>query len=545
MRNVRKEGPMQASRDNLFFRNVAIRLLGSLDIQKAVERTAEYIQDFIPIDIMTLSYYEPTNRGIYRVAGLGNPPDYIHHPSAPVAIADVGWIDTIAERLKCLIADPVLISNRPSQDALHDLVKELAPEFEGFSCILMELSIEGQNIGSLWIARKGDCIYNSEHAKWLLSVRDLFAISLSNVRRYNQLHIEKLLADDSNQTLKSELKTYHREHLIGADLGLKWVAESVRQVSSLNTIVLITGETGVGKEEVARLIHETSDRKDEPFIKVNCAAIADTLIDSELFGHEQGAFTDAKRRHQGYFERAHRGSILLDEISELSLQLQTKLLRVIEKKAFFRLGGSIPVTPDFRMIASSNKNLEELVQQGLFRMDLYYRLNVFPIHVPPLRERPRDIPALVSHFIALLQNEFSICEIPSVDECDMRRLMRYHWPGNVRELRNVVERAMILRKNNRLNFNFGFDTGSPDWLSNTGSHPGMASLEQHEKAHILHVIDMSGGRIQGRGGAAEILDIHPNTLRSRMKKLGIPIKKPRSAAHRGGNMKRSHLPDTP
>ncbi len=506
---------------NKFFRSVALEILGTLDIQKGLERTQHVLRRYIPFDVLTLSYYEPANKGIYRVAGLGTLVNYPNHPSLPIATADNDWIAKIMRSLKTGSRTPFIVSNRPGRDKLYDFILEYAPEYENYSSVLMDLNIEDENIGSLWLATRGDSIYTDFHLRLLKSAGELFAIALSNVRRYNRLRLEKRDVDDSNTVLKMELMNYQKSHLVGAESGLRTVMERVRQVAPAVTPVLITGETGVGKEEIARAIHELSDRRKGPFVRVNCAAITDTLVDSELFGHEEGAFTGARRKHKGYFERARGGSILLDEISELNSQIQTKLLRVIEQHEFFRVGGTQPVQPDCRIIAATNKNLEHMVRQERFRMDLFYRLNVFPIDVPPLRDRARDIPMLVSHFINVMQSEMNISELTGVDPDDMKRLVDYNWPGNVRELRNMVERALILRQNGRLNFNFKFGTAFPGSISEDTQVNNIIPYKQAEATYIQRVLELTNGRIQGPEGAAELLELHPNTLRSKMKKLGV------------------------
>jgi len=287
------------------------------------------------------------------------------------------------------------------------------------------------------------------------------------------------------------------------------------QVAQTNTTVLLLGETGSGKEVLAQAIHAASTRKDRPMVKVNCAALPATLIESELFGREKGAFTGAIARQAGRFEIADGSTIFLDEIGELPLELQPKLLRVLEKGEFERLGGSQTIKVDVRVIAATNRNLEQAVGQGKFREDLFYRLDVFPIEVPPLRERREDIPLLLWTFVKEFSNSMGK-QIEKVASESMAVLMAYSWPGNIRELRNVIERAMILAHGPVLQIKLGHRP-----LQNDPGTRSDGTLEEAERGHIVRALERCNGRIRGAGGAAEQLGIKPTTLESRMKKLGI------------------------
>jgi transcriptional regulator with GAF, ATPase, and Fis domain len=280
----------------------------------------------------------------------------------------------------------------------------------------------------------------------------------------------------------------------------------------LDTTVLILGETGTGKELVARSIHSLSARKHRPLVKINCAALPPTLIESEFFGHEKGAFTDARFRKLGRFELASGGTIFLDEIGELPLDLQAKLLRVLQEGEFERLGSSTTITVDTRILAASNRDLKTEVEEGRFREDLWYRLSVFPIVVPPLRERKEDIPVLVSAFVSRLGKKLGK---PVKTLHGLNTLQNYAWPGNIRELANVVERAMIEGRGGTLHF-AELDGGEADDTPRT-----QRSLEDLEREFIIATLQRTGGRIEGREGAARALGLNPSTLRTRMKKLAI------------------------
>jgi PAS domain S-box-containing protein len=305
------------------------------------------------------------------------------------------------------------------------------------------------------------------------------------------------------------------DEIIGTSDALKYVLHRIEQVADSDTTVLIEGETGVGKELVARAIHQRSPRKDRPLVKVNCAALPPSLIESELFGHEKGAFTGAAQLRRGRFELAHGGTLLLDEISELPLDLQPKLLRVLEDGEFQRVGGEKDLSVNVRVIAATNRSLAQEVEKGRFREDLYYRLTVFPLTVPPLRDRNEDIPLLVSHFV----QAFSAAKGRAVDQIPsavIDRLVAYSWPGNVRELQNVIERAVITASGSTLKL-----ADRLEGETSVAPGEGVQTLEQVEREHIRQVLARCRGQVAGPGGAAEILGLHPSTLRSRMKKLGV------------------------
>jgi transcriptional regulator with GAF, ATPase, and Fis domain len=333
---------------------------------------------------------------------------------------------------------------------------------------------------------------------------------------------------EENRNLQRELLHLSGDEIVGADFGLRDVMLQVRQVAPTESPVLLTGETGVGKDVIANAIHLGSPRREGPFIPVNCGAIPDSLLDSELFGHEKGAFTGALSRKRGRFERANGGTILLDEIGEMPLDAQVRLLRVLQHREVERLGGTERIPVDIRIIAATNQNLEHMVREGCFREDLWYRLNVSPIHVPPLRERISDIPALVNHFVERKAKELKIGETPRLAVGAMDQLKSYDWPGNVRELENLVERAMIIHRGEELRFDQLRATGGPAGGAPPGpGEGGPLDLDAMTAAHIRRVLGMTGGKIHGPGGAGELLGVNPNTLRYRMKKLGIPFKKER------------------
>ena len=358
------------------------------------------------------------------------------------------------------------------------------------------------------------------------SLREPVAIALSNTLRYYQLLEWKDRLIDDKSYLESELRSLSGETIIGADFGLKGVMDLAHRVAATDSPVLLLGETGVGKELIATAIHHLSLRKTGPLVKVNCGAIPHHLMDSELFGHEKGAFTGAIAQRRGKFERGHQGTIFLDEIGELSLEAQVRMLRVLQEKEIERVGGNEPVTIDVRIIAATHRDLAALIGKGRFREDIFFRINVFPITVPPLRQRMEDLPSLVHHFILKKAQDMKLASVPRLAPQAMDRLMSYPWPGNVRELENAVERALILKQGAELTFSeLPLSTPASTQTQEVTSTIGesIARLDDAMAIHIRKALKQSRGKISGPGGAAEILDLKPGTLRARLRKLKIPF----------------------
>ncbi len=330
---------------------------------------------------------------------------------------------------------------------------------------------------------------------------------------------EKLEAE--NNYLQEEIKVENNyEEIISRSERFKAVLYQVEQVADTDATVLISGESGTGKELIARALHRLSRRSEHPIIKVNCAALPANLIESELFGHEKGAFTGAINVKVGRFELAHRGTLFLDEIGELPLELQAKLLRAIQEGEIERLGGKGVRKVDVRIIAATNRNLEKEVKNGNFRSDLFFRLNVFPIHLPPLRNRIEDIPLLVQHFCKKHASRIGK-PITNIPKKVISRLQAYSFPGNIRELENIIERAIIISKNGQLSIGKWLPQNSNKAVEGNIVDHSFASMEVLQRDHIIEVLKHTGWRVSGKGGAAEILEMRPTTLESRMKKLGI------------------------
>ena len=346
------------------------------------------------------------------------------------------------------------------------------------------------------------------------------AIAIKNAQLFMEVEQLKNRLQAENLYLREEIKLQHNfEEILGESQHVKAVLRHIEQVAPTDSTVLIRGDTGTGKELIARAIHNLSPRKDQPLVRVNCGAIPANLVESELFGHEKGSFTGALQRRIGRFELADGGTIFLDEVGELPLDAQVKLLRVLQEREFERVGSGRPTRVNVRVIAATNRDLHAAVKAGVFRADLLYRLNVFPIEVPSLSARASDIPLLVHHFVAKFAKRLGK-RFDGVSHATMDRLTRYTWPGNIRELENVIERATILAKGPMLQIDDAFLEASPTPPSRSDG-----TLEEVERAHILRVLQDMNWVIEGKQGAATRLGLHPNTLRSRMQKLGI--KKPR------------------
>ncbi len=356
--------------------------------------------------------------------------------------------------------------------------------------------------------------------KLLSAFASQIAVSIDRARAYDEIaRLNKRLIQENLYYLEEKEEFRPFGEIIGSSVAILDVQRLIQKVAPTHSTVLIHGETGVGKELIARAIHRESLRKSGPFIRVNCAALPDTLIDSELFGHEKGAFTGAFKTKEGRFELAHNGTIFLDEVSELPPPTQGRLLRVLQDKEFQRVGGTRMLRSDFRLIAATNKDLNTEVANGSFRADLFYRLNIFPIHVPPLRERKEDIPHLAAHFLKLFCSHNNR-HYQGIPESEMAKLLAYSWPGNIRELSNMIERAVIL--------------GGPkikfpelDGLKIEEASPGDEdlTLKNAERQRILKALEKANGKVGGKGGAAELLGLNRTTLIHRMKKIGIKIER--------------------
>ncbi len=378
-------------------------------------------------------------------------------------------------------------------------------------------------MGALTVARLSDESFSAKDIELLNEVAKQIAIAVENAQAYREITELKDKLAKEKLYLEEEVRTeYSFAEIVGHSETLKRTLKAVEIVAPTDSVVLIQGETGTGKELIARAIHNLSSRRERTMVKLNCAAIPSGLLESELFGHEKGAFTGAVERRIGRFEVAHKGTLFLDEVGDIPLELQPKLLRVLQEQEFERLGSSRTVRTDVRLIAATNRDLAQMVADNQFRADLYYRLNVFPVRIPPLRERPEDIPLLVAYFAQHHARRLNK-RIESIPAEAMNAMQRHSWAGNVRELENFIERAVIISRGSHLQIPLA--ELKAETIANSGgrvSPPArLVSMEEMERAHIEDVLRHTSGQVGGGGGAAEILGLPVSTLRSRMKKLGI------------------------
>jgi len=498
-----------------FNREITLRICSSLDIRESLRSAFEYLKGFVPLDALTLFIIDERLGAIRRIAqasgsGIAPPDEIIPLPE--------GMPEKIAARN---FSAPFIVD--AEEDEIFIILGPLV-NIEGNTDLIVPLRLQGMLLGGLTLRAGGEGRYSDDQTELLGCIAKPFSIALANALAHEDvLRYQAILLDDKH-FLNRELNRGIADEIIGANTGLRTVMEMVRQVAPLNNTVLILGETGTGKEMIADAIHFSSPRKDGPLIKVNCGALPENLIDSELFGHERGAFTGAFAESRGRFERADGGTIFLDEIGELPTSAQVRLLRVLQNHEVERVGGKRPIPINIRVIAATHRNLQSMITEGSFREDLWYRLSGFPIIVQPLRQRKEDIPALARHFVTVRSRDVGMGMPPAIAPGALMRLMEYDWPGNVRELENLVERELIRHRGGPLTFDAIApveEVKTKPVATGDASSPLPLKLEEAMAAHISHVLKLAGGKIHGPGGAAELLDMNPNTLRWRLDKLGI------------------------
>jgi formate hydrogenlyase transcriptional activator len=484
-------------------------IISSLSRDSLFHAITEALRQVVPFDRAMLPLYD-ADKDVFQtfaLAGRGLP-GHVHDVQTEIRRhgTGAGWVldhrqpllkrDLEAERE--LAADEMLLAG-----GIH-------------SYVIVPLIARGRTLGALFLGSSTPNRYSAEDVGFLEEVGRQIALAIENMLAYEEIARLRARLEEENRYLQEEIQTEHNfEEIIGQSPAVKRVFKAIETVAPTDATVLIIGETGTGKELVARALHHLSPRHGQALVKVNCAALPAGLVESELFGHEKGAFTGALARRLGRFELAHGGTLLLDEIGDLTLELQPKLLRVLQEGEFERVGSPHPIRVDVRVIAATNRDLEQAIQAGRFRADLYYRLSVFPIRLPPLRERREDIPLLVQYFTHRYATRLGK-RVPSVPAPAIETLQAYAWPGNVRELENVIERAVILSQGAHL------DLGG--WLPTPAASPhagGIRTLEELEREHILAMLEMTGWRVSGERGAATLLGMKPTTLEARMKKLGI------------------------
>jgi formate hydrogenlyase transcriptional activator len=509
--------------DKGFFREGTIRICSHLEVEAVLQSCFLYLRSFIPIRRMYLHLEYPDTQSMNFIARADLQMAEQLDLSMPVPAEHLSGFLEYESQVRSK-GDQIFSFDEPDAVARHifDFLKEPHSSAMGLGFVYGK----GMPIGGVTVFADGDNRFTDEQTDLLRILKEPFVLTLLNALKHRRLSIKSSTLKDDNRFLQSELRRISGDQIIGADFGLREVMRQVDQVAPTQSPVLLSGETGVGKDVIANAIHIASLRHKGPFIPVNCGAIPESLLDSELFGHEKGAFTGALLKKRGRFERADKGTILLDEIGEMPLEAQVRLLRVLQNSEIERIGGNKAIKLDIRIIAATNKDLKQEVRDGRFREDLWFRLNVFPIVVPPLRDRTSDIPALVQHFIERKAKDLKVSGRPRLADGAIDVLLAYDWPGNVRELENLVERAMILHRGKPIRFD-GLETSSSQPAM---KHPVVTDAQSLEldvviTEHIKRVLDLTGGKIHGPGNAAELLGVNPNTLRSRMRKLGIQFQK--------------------
>lgn len=495
-----------------FFREFTLKICSSLNINVALNRSWEYMRQYIDCDVMTLHLTEQNFVHILAVAG-----DLHKDLTLPLRVS---ILDSMSKTLGTI--DPAIIIN--DSELSPELMKILNSLgiYSNYSCIVVNLELEYNRIGSLCVWSRMKNHFSSEDVNLLQSIRETLSFIMSNFLKNHDLF--------NTQTVSVLMNDSEDLEVIGLNSGLKNVLQKIQAVANFNSPVLLHGETGVGKEVIAKMIHRFSGRNNGPFIMVNCGAIPDSLIDSELFGYEKGAFTGAFSTKSGRFERADRGTIFLDEISEMPIMAQTRLLHVLQNKVIERVGGTESVKIDIRIIAATNRDLKKMTEASEFRKDLWFRLNIYPIDIPPLRARKEDIPTLIDYFIRKKSCELDINPIPGYSKDELYCLLEYDWPGNIRELKNIVERALINNKGGMIRLKDYINTDPVDVIpvQSLKKTSFISSLDESISNAIHKALIASNGKISGIGGAAGLLNTNPSTLRNKMKKLGIvsPHNKP-------------------
>lgn len=503
------------------FKAITLGICGTLDLAKGMGEVFPVLAREIPLDEMRLNILDARIHAV-KVVALADRHQSLNLLNDPIVLPLPKEIES--ELTGDALEDIRIVGRLDEDRATSAIRSEFYPDVPQSSMLIMRLVLDGKRQGVLLLRAEGENRYHEGHKTLVSQLNEPFSIALNNALVHQEvLKLKETMAEEYRLLAQEGRK--RSQHIVGAGFGLSQVMKLMERVASLETTVLLLGETGVGKEIIADAIHETSPRRDGPLIKLNCGAIPETLIDSELFGHEKGAFTGAVTEKKGRFERAHAGTLFLDEIGELPPGAQQRLLRVLQTKTFERVGGRKSITTNARIIAATHRDLEEQVRQGFFRQDLWFRINVFPIHIPPLRDRKQDIPAMVNHLVELKSREIGIYPPPALAEGAMDRLRNRDWPGNVRELQNAIERELILRRHQLLRFDsLGVDRErtviTDQFAQEDDSIP--EKLDLVVSRHIRKTLAHTNGRIGGPGGAAEILGINASTLRHRMKKLGIP-----------------------
>jgi formate hydrogenlyase transcriptional activator len=526
----------------LVFRDITERKLAEKTLTETLEIISKLNRNETIISIITRTVHRSINLQVVlenSVEALSQNIEKAQHVSIymvedgeAVMRSYRGYAEWFVERIRRIpypngLTWKVIMDGKPSYCADVDQDMAIGPSAREAgikSYISIPVFFEGKCVGTINVSSLHKNTFNKEEMHLLEIVAQQVGTAINNAQQAEALkkalsEVEELKnrLQAENIYLQEEIKTeYNLEEIIGHSEVLQKALRKVQHVAPTEATVLIQGETGTGKELIARAIHNFSLRKDRPLVKVNCPALPAGLIESELFGHEKGAFTGALSQKTGRFELANGGTIFLDEIGDLPLEPQAKLLRVLQEGEFERVGNPCSIKVNVRVIAATNRDLKKAVKEGKFRPDLYYRLNVFPIRVPSLRERKDDIPVLVRHFVTKYSTKLGK-KIEKISQEMMEVLLAYPWPGNVRELENIIERVVIVTQSSTLQIDEPLETRLDINLETEST----GTLEDVERAYILRVLKDTNWVVHGKRGAALVLGINPHTLRSRMKKLGI------------------------
>ncbi len=488
-------------------------LLANMDMRKMLEAFSASIRAVIPHDASTLVLYDEST-GKLRAQFFGQMGKETRRADRELPVQGSPAGKAFATR------EPVILEHMPPADFDVDTVSHLTALGMKAGCWVPLIHM-GESIGALSVSSRNEGAFTMREAEMLGRLADQMAMAVHNAVAFRQVAESRDRLDQEKQYLQEEINLQNRfEDIVGESTGLRNVLNQIETVAPTDATVLIQGETGTGKELLARAIHRLSSRAERTFIKLNCAAIPAGLLESELFGHEKGAFTGAITRKLGRLELAHEGTLFLDEIGEMPLDLQPKLLRALQEREIERLGGSRPIPVNVRLIAATNRDLGKMVQEKQFRADLYYRLKVFPIFSPPLRERISDIPILVRHFVETHSRALGKT-IETIPDEVMKALTRWKWPGNIRELENFLERAVILTKGTVLYVPLAELDAVPEEDDEDDDSSSSPTLLTAEREHIIRVLRECKGQIGGGDGAAEHLGLKRTTLNSKIKKLGI------------------------
>ena len=504
---------------NQLLLEVSNAVTSHLDIRELLGATSTCLQRVIPHDVAALGLYDDEAKVLK-----------VHTMNAPLGehvYADEGFVMTLEDSPAGKAAttrQPVLINRLDPAEYASPIVAKAYEAGLRSTCNVPLISHD-RLLGVVAVGCRRESAFSQDDVKLFSHIAVQLAIAVENSLSFRELSALKNKLVSEKLYLEEEIQTeYNFEEIIGQSAALKKILQQVKTVAPTDSAVLLCGETGTGKELIARAIHSLSNRRERTLVKLNCAAIPTGLLESELFGHEKGAFTGAIAQRIGRFELANKGTLLLDEVGEIPLDLQPKLLRVLQEHEFERLGSSRTISTDARMVAATNVDLPQMVAEKKFRSDLYYRLNVFPITIPPLRERVDDIPLLIGYFTqkhALRMNK----RVDKIPKDTVDALCCYPWPGNVRELENFMERSVILSSGTELQAPLGELIGTTTTTiavsAPAPTPPGPRSLEDVERRHIQEILEQTRGVIGGKGGAAEILGLPTSTLRNRMKKLGL------------------------